>query len=131
MEWNGPYFKRKAAAIGPYTEEVISHVLASRKYEVQSYRQCVGILGFAKKYSRKALEACCKQAVTTGRTNYTFIKNSIPGIAAEVITPADTAKVNEEKNQGAYLRDASASSIDRLLAKSRNLMDQEGGSTDE
>ena len=82
-------------------------------------------------HSRKALEACCKQAVTTGRTNYTFIKNSIPGIAAEVMTPADTAKVNEEKNQGAYLRDASASSIDRLLAKSRNLMDQEGGGTDE
>ena len=131
MEWNGPYFKQKAAAIGPYTEDVINHVLASRKYEVQSYRQCVGILGFAKKYSRKVLEACCRQAVSTGRANYTFIKNSIPGIAAEVMSPADTAKVNEEKNQGAYLRDASASSIDSLLAKSRNLMEQEGGSADE
>ena len=131
MEWNGPYFKQKAAAIGPYTEDVINHVLASRKYEVQSYRQCIGILGFAKKYSRKVLEACCRQAVSTGRANYTFIKNSIPGIAAEVMSPADTAKVNEEKNQGAYLRDASASSIDSLLAKSRNLMEQEGGSADE
>lgn len=47
------------------------------------------------------------------------------------MSPADTAKVNEEKNQGAYLRDASASSIDSLLAKSRNLMEQEGGSADE
>lgn len=127
MEWNGPYFKQKAAAIGPYTEEVITYVLASRKYEVQSYRQCVGILGFTKKYGRKALEACCKQAVLTGRTNYTFIKNSIPVLAAEITTPADNAKINEEKNQGAYLRDASASSIDRLLAKSRKLMNKEGG----
>lgn len=45
--------------------------------------------------------------------------------------PVDTAKVNEEKNQGAYLRNASASSIDSLLAKRRSLMEQEGGSADE
>lgn len=131
MEWNGTYFKQKAAAVGPYTEEVICHVLTSRKYEVQTYRQCVGILGFARKYNRKALEICCRQAVSAGRMNYTFIKNSIPGIAAEVMTTADTARINEEKNQGAYLRDASASSLDRLLAKSRNLMGQEGGGADE
>lgn len=42
MEWNGPYFKRKAAAVGPYTEEVITHFLSSRKYEVRTYRQCIG-----------------------------------------------------------------------------------------
>lgn len=127
MEWNGPYFKRKAAAIGPYTEEVITKILESRKYEVQTYRQCVGILGFAKHYSRKTLEACCRQAVSTGRVNYTFIKNSIPVIAEQVMTPADTAKINEQKNQGAFLRDASASNLDRLLEQSQKLMDQEGG----
>ena len=127
MEWNGPYFKRKAAAVGPYTEEVITHVLSSRKYEVQTYRQCVGILGYAKKYNKKALEACCKQACDTGRMTYTFIKNAIPGIAEETMSLADTARINEEKNQGAYLRDSSSTSLEMLLARSKNLMDQEGG----
>lgn len=47
LEWNGPYFKQKAFVISPYTSKVIEQVLASRKYEVQTYRQCVGILGFA------------------------------------------------------------------------------------
>lgn len=40
---------------------------------------------------------------------------------------ADTARINEEKNQGAYLRDSSSTSLEMLLARSKNLMDQEGG----
>lgn len=106
-------------------------VLSSRKYEVQTYRQCVGILGYAKKYNKKTLEECCRQAVESGRVSYTFIRNSIPGVAAETMDTADTARINEEKNQGAFLRSAEASNLNRLLARSRNLMKQEGGCTDD
>lgn len=131
LEWNGPYFRQKAASVGPYTSRVIEGVLSSRKYEVQTYRQCVGILGYAKKYNKKTLEECCRQAVESGRVSYTFIRNSIPGVAAETMDTADTARINEEKNQGAFLRSAEASNLNRLLAKSRNLMKQEGGCTDD
>lgn len=54
-----------------------------------------------KKYNKKVLEACCKKACDTGRMTYTFIKNAIPGIAEETMSLADTARINEEKNQGA------------------------------
>lgn len=58
-QWNGPYFIQKAQLIGKNTETVIRTVLKSRLYEVQTYRMCLGILNFTKKYSNKALEECC------------------------------------------------------------------------
>ncbi len=130
-EWNAPFFQRKATIVGPNTLTVIKHVLTSRKYEVQTYRQCVGILDFAKKYGGPVLEACCKQAVETNRMSYNFIKNSIRGIAAQASSGSESAKLNAIRNEGAYLRDTSATSIDRLLSKSKTLMDTEGGDSHE
>ena len=69
-EWNGPYFIQKAMTIGPNTVEVIKHILSSRKYEVQTYRQCVGVLGFAKRYGKKVLEECCRQALGLNKVTY-------------------------------------------------------------
>ena len=75
-EWNAPYFTRKAMTVGPYTVKVIEHVLKSREHEIQTYRLCMGILNFTKKYSKLALEDCCKTAVETNHISYSFIKNS-------------------------------------------------------
>ena len=130
-EWNAEYFQRKATVIGPYTLQVINKVLKSREYEVQTYRRCVGILDFAHKYGNPALEACCKQAVELNRTTYTFIKNTIRSVAAKVDPKSDSAKVSNAKNEGAYLRDPSATSVEKLLNKSKTLMDQEGGASDD
>ena len=58
-QWNAPYFIQKAQLIGKNTEAVIRTILKSRPYEVQTYRMCLGILNFTKKYSNKALEECC------------------------------------------------------------------------
>jgi transposase len=128
-EWNSTYFIQKALAVGPNTVDVIRHILASRTYEVQTYRQCVGVLNFAKKYSKLTLEECCRQALELNRATYTFIKNSIPEIAAETMTDADRRRINEERNKGAYVMSADAASLNHLLEKSRMLMDEasEGG----
>ena len=128
-EWNSAYFIQKALAIGPNTTDVIRRILASRTYEVQTYRQCIGVLNFAKKYSKLTLEECCRQALELNRATYTFIKNSIPEIAAETMTDADRRRINEERNKGAYVMSADASSLNHLLEKSRMLMDEasEGG----
>ena len=91
-EWNGPYFIQKAMTIGPNTVEVIKHILSSRKYEVQTYRQCVGVLGFAKRYGKKVLEECCRQALGLNKITYTFIKNSVPAIAEEL---TDSTKISQ------------------------------------
>ena len=50
-------------------------VLDSRRHPQQSYRSCLGILGLAKKYSTKRLEAACDWALTTGIHSYKGVKN--------------------------------------------------------
>lgn len=125
-EWNSAYFIQKALAVGPKTTDVIHHVLKSRTYEVQTYRQCIGILNFVRKYGKQTLEECCRQALELNRVTYTFIKNSILAVAAEMMTDADKRRLNDEKNKGAYVMSADASNIERLLARSRALADEAG-----
>ena len=128
-EWNGTYFLQKALTVGPNTVEVIRRILASKKYEVQTYRQCVGVLNFARRYGKPSLEECCRQALELNRATYTFVKNSIPAIAGETMTDADRRRVNAERNRGAYVMGSDASDIGRLLAKSQMLLEEsrEGG----
>ena len=123
-EWNSAYFMQKAHAVGPCTAEVIRRILTSRKYEVQTYRQCIGVLNFAKKYSKLTLETCCKQALEFNKTTYTFIKNSIPALAEETMTDADRRRINDEKNKGAYVMGSDASDLNHLLAKSQMLINE-------
>ena len=66
-EWNGTYFTRKAMTIGPNAVEVIKRILASRAFEVQTYRMCQGVLAFAQRYSKAALEETCRQALECGK----------------------------------------------------------------
>ena len=86
----------------------------------------IGIAKLAKKYSKQTLEECCRQALALNRVTYTFIKNSIPAIAAEMMTDEDRKKLNDQKNKGAYVMSADASDIGRLLAKSKALADEAG-----
>lgn len=120
-EWNAEFFISKAMTIGPNTVDVIKIVLHSREQEVQTYRLCLGIIGFAKKYSREALEECCRQADKAGKPNYTFIKNSIPVVAEDFVTPDNRMKINAHRNKGAYIMSAEAMDVDNLLSKSSNL----------
>lgn len=110
--------------VGPNTIEVIKCILSSRKYEVQTYRQCIGVPGFARKYGKKAPEECCRQALELNKVTYTFIKNSIPAIAEESVGSADVSRRNKDKNKGAYVMNPSSADINRLLAKSQSLVEQ-------
>lgn len=123
-EWNSTYFIQKAMTIGPKTAEVIRRILKSRPYEVQTYRSCVGVLSFSGKYSKSILEECCSQALELNKISYTFIKNSIPVIAAEHMSDLDCRRLNDEKNKGAYVMGPEASDLSRLLAKSQALADE-------
>lgn len=120
-EWNAAYFTRKAMTIGPNTVEVIKTILASRKLEVQTYRLCLGVLNFTKKYSKQTLEECCKRALELNKVTYTFIKNSIPAIAEEWGTSSLKHKVNEERNKGAFVMSTGAMDIGNLLSRSQKL----------
>ncbi len=124
-EWNSTYFIKKAMTVGPYTTKVIEHVLKSREHEVQTYRLCLGILNFTKKYSKLALEDCCKVAIETNHMTYTFVKNSIGAIADEIGTAGFNTKLNEERNKGAFVMNAHAGDLKHLLSKSSKLAGKE------
>ena len=125
-QWNGPFFIQKAQLIGKNTETVIRTVLKSRLYEVQTYRMCLGILNFTKKYSHKALEECCKQAIALNKQKYTFIKNTI-SVVADDLGEAGYRHPSPSKKgpvRGGYVMPPEASSIDTLLSRSKALADQ-------
>ena len=125
-QWNAPYFIQKAQLIGKNTEAVIRTILKSRPYEVQTYRMCLGILNFTKKYSNKALEECCKQAIALNKQKYTFIKNTISVVADDLGEAGyhHSTSVKKEPVRGGYVMPPEASSIDTLLSRSRTLADQ-------
>ena len=126
-QWNAPYFIQKASLVGKNTETVIRSILKSRPYEVQTYRMCLGVLNFTNKYSNKALEECCKQAIALNKQKYTFIKNSI-SIVAEDLGPAGYRHKPIDKKQperGGYVMPPEASELDTLLSRSKALADQE------
>jgi hypothetical protein len=103
---------------------MIKQVLKSRKLEVQTYRLCIGILGFTKKYSRAALEECCRRALETRRPTYTYIKNSIAAVAEELGIDGYNTEKNKQRNEGAYVMDVSYSDMERLLDRSRALAEK-------
>lgn len=107
--------------VGPNTVDVVKAILASRKLEVRTYRMCLGVLGFSKKYGRRILEECCRQALKHGKTNYTYIKNSIQDVAEDIGMPEERAKLNEECNKGGYVMSADTMDINHLLSKSQKL----------
>lgn len=120
-EWNATFFVKKAMTVGPNTVKVIQHVLKSREHEVQTYRLCLGILNFTRKYSKLALEDCCKTAIETNRMSYSFIKNSIAAVADEIGSAGYNTKLNDERNKGAFVMSPHTGDIERLLSKSSKL----------
>lgn len=132
-QWNGPYFIQKAQLVGKNTETVIRTILKSRPYEVQTYRMCLGILNFTRKYSNKALEECCKQAIALNKQKYTFIKNTISVVADDLGEAGyrHSAQITMEPSRGGYVMPPEASSIDTLLSRSKALADHMREEVDE
>lgn len=124
-DWNSASFIKKAMTVGPYTVKLIEQVLKSRAQEVQTYRLCIGILNFTKKYSKLALEDCCKMAIETNHATYSFIKNSIAAVADEIGTAGFNTKLNDERNKGAFIMSPHAGDIEHLLSKSSRLAGKE------
>lgn len=120
-EWSSAYFIKKAMTVGPSTVEVVKRVLKSRALEVQTYRLCIGILGFTRKYSKQTLEECCSQALELNRVTYSFIKNTISAIADEKGPDGFNTKLNDERNKGAFVMGQSAMDVGKLLSRSMKL----------
>jgi hypothetical protein len=62
-QWNAERFIRWAGDIGPYTQQAVKAIIASRKVEQQSYKTCMALLKLADAYSTVRLERACEKAL--------------------------------------------------------------------
>lgn len=123
--WNTPYFLSKAGTIGPNTRALIQRVIEKFAYPVQSYRSCFGILRFAEKYGKEALENCCHDAVCYGKCSYNYVSSTIsvyatpkaskPDRMSSSLKPVDAGQVVT----GTYKDDDSQYSLDNLLRRQK------------
>ncbi|MGI6436470.1 MAG: IS21 family transposase [Sphaerochaeta sp.] len=96
--WSADHFLSKARKIGPATEQMIRNVLASREYEVQSFRSCVGILNIAQRYSAKCLEEACKQGLESGFRSYKTVNTIAKSIKdADFLVGESTSGTDEDE----------------------------------
>ena len=62
-QWNAQRFTKWASDIGPFTEQAVKAIIASRKVEEQSYKTCIALLKLADTYSVSRLEAACEKSL--------------------------------------------------------------------
>lgn len=86
-EWSPERFIHWAEKIGPQTAKIIRMELSARQHPEQAYRSCLGILGFAKKYTPDRLEAVCQYAVANEIHSYRGIKNILVNQIDRLATP--------------------------------------------
>lgn len=127
--WTVPYFQQKASKIGPNTRAAIDAVIKRFNYPVQSFRSCFGILRFAERYSEKALESCCKDAILAGKCNYSYIANTIatydvPGAAGQPKSIPASRSIKTPVT-GTYKDDDARYSLESLLDRQNQEADHE------
>ena len=64
--WDDERIKNCAAAIGPYTSQVINKIFEGVHIKEQGYNPSLAVLRLSKKYSEVRLENACEFAITKG-----------------------------------------------------------------
>ena len=97
-QWNAERFIRWASDIGPFTEQTVKAIIASRKVEEQSYKTCIALLKLADAYSVGRLEAACKKALSYAATPSFRSIRTILKTGSDRLKPEATIK-NAENNR--------------------------------
>jgi len=92
-EWNPGRITGWAAKVGPNVGNIVSKILASKKYPEQAYRVCIGIINLAKKYGSVRTDKACKRAFSYKLYKYRAVKN----ILDKGLDSIEEEKVLEQK----------------------------------
>lgn len=73
-EWSSERFINWANDIGEPTRSIIEKILESKSHPEQSYKACIGVLGFVKKVGKERLNKACERALYYQSYGYQIIK---------------------------------------------------------
>lgn len=93
-EWSPERFIHWAEKIGPETTRIVRLELDSRQHPEQAYRACLGILGFARKYSPGRLESACHYAFANEIHSYRGIKNILMNQIDQLSSPEGVSQLS-------------------------------------
>jgi transposase len=63
LEWTPGRFLNWAITIGPFTRDLVQHLLANRPHPEMGFRSCLGLLALEKRFGRERLEAASERAL--------------------------------------------------------------------
>lgn len=75
LEWSAPRLISWASSIGTATATLVEELFKTLQYEEQGYRQCLGIMRLAKRYTPERVEAACDLANQHRLYRYRNVKN--------------------------------------------------------
>ncbi|HKL11293.1 MAG TPA: IS21 family transposase [Clostridia bacterium] len=87
--WSEDSFLRWSESIGPNTEKYIKGVLSSKDFPEQSFKTCMGIMGFGKKYSCDFMEKACEEADSKRLYSYRYFSNIVKRLEKSENKPTD------------------------------------------
>mgnify|MGYP003409722968 FL=1 len=74
-EWSTERFIKWAESIHPDVKLFIEGIFEKKQHPEQSYKSCLGVLGFEKKVGTDRLIKACQRAMEYGHYNYKIIQN--------------------------------------------------------
>ncbi len=86
-EKDGSHYRQQARTYGEATESVIASILNTYDYEPQSYKACMGVLSFAKRYGKEVVERACARALLLGRPTYSGVSRILKNNSQDIQLP--------------------------------------------
>ncbi len=81
--WSSDRFLSWAEKTGPNTRELLSRILESREYPVQTYRTCMGIMRLGDNHSREIMETACVEALEKNTISYKYFSIILKQVTAK------------------------------------------------
>lgn len=75
LEWSPSRMLDWGKSIGPFTECCFKRLMDQCEHPELAYKQCLGIIGLAKKYEKDRVENACERAFKLGAVGYQSIKS--------------------------------------------------------
>lgn len=98
--WSPERFLAWAEKTGPNTHKYIKYILDSRKYPVQTYRTCMGIMRLGNSCSSDVMENACQEALEKSTYSYKYFSIILKQASVKTSCIQSSRIINHENLRG-------------------------------